>query len=89
MALTVNVVPSSRLRVLPVWLVCAGLGLLRVCAAGLLASCFAFGPGAYPQDVWAITLSLYTTPLGLTVAFGVFVAGLLATLRRPPSAPGR
>jgi len=84
-ALTVNVVPSSRLRVLPVWMVCAGLGLLRVNAAGLLANSFAFGPGAYPQDVWAITLSLYATPLGLTVACGVFVAGLLATVRRPPA----
>ena len=87
-ALVVNVVPSSRLRVLPVWMVCAGLGLLRVYTAGLLLDSFAFGPGAYPQDVWAVTLSLYGTPLGLTVAFGVLVAGLLATLRRPPTPLG-
>lgn len=86
-ALMVGLLPSSRLRVLPVWLVSLGLPALRTFLASVLASVFNFGPGAYPIDVTASTLRMLTQEASLVVLASVVVVGLAAALAPPPSAP--
>lgn len=79
-ALIVSVVPSSRLRVLPVCLVCVGFPVLRFVATGAFIELFNFGPGAYPLDIVSWTSRICLSFHGLAV----LGASVLAALRLPP-----
>ncbi len=77
--------PSSRLRVLPVWLTCVALGPLRVYLIDIALDAFSFGPGMYPLDHWSRALELCVAPPSLIVYSVVLAVAMIAALPAPYS----
>lgn len=81
-AIAVSLVPSSRLRLLPVLVGCGVVVGLRVSLASWFLSAFEFGPGARSTP-WLTTVGqLASTPVGLLM-LAVFAAAVASAALRP------